>query len=329
VLSVDYVNGYVYTTKEASIATGANIQGNDCPSIVILDDTGLAVYPLYGRDYTAATAATGGGNTYLTITFVNNFEASFGTIAVLSPGLNQVLFRVKPANTDLEHGKVLQLLLESAGLTVNTTGITYGDSSFQAKCAFSIPFFDEQDFSPYLKYVQAILSSTLGYIYLNDSFQVTYRLFDAPAGTTTVDNVDIVEGSFRVETEYRDLIDQLITYNPHYNSSEVQSGTNKSSLTASSLSAKYLHGINNATRFRHVLTYINGRVDTILGVRSNRLVKYIFDTVLLNIDSNIGDDITLSRSNILGNDATKELTILSLDKSPRKTTIIATDLLGV
>lgn len=329
VLYVDRTNNYVYVTKETAIATGVTVAGNDCPSIVVSNDTDETHYLLYGRDFTATVTLTSGGNKYLKVTLVNNFEATFG-IPTLDPGVFRVRFRVRPNTTNAMHGFVVQSLLENTGLDVLVSSITSANSALPVNCNFSIPYFDQTDYSTYITYVEKILASTLGYISLNNDFEIEYHLFQAPSSTNEITDIDILKSQYKVEIDYKDIVHQIIAYNPHWSSSEaIEDTSNTPSVTETSLKARHLHGIIKTTRFVHVLEKMNTRLSDILAVRSNRKAIYNFATKIINIDNIIGDDIKLVRGGILGGDASKQLKILSLDKSPEQTRILATDLLDL
>ena len=327
---IDRTNNYVYTTKEAAISTGAVIEGNNCPSIVITNEIDQIYYALYDQDYTATVAATSGGNKYLKIDFVNNFEANHAGLTTLDPGVYQVRFRIRPDTTNAKHGSVISSLLTAAGLDINAASISSANSSLAVNCNFSIPQFDEEDFNNYVKYIELILKSALAYISLNNSFEIEYHLFSAPSSTDGLTDVDILKDSMSIELDYTDIIHQLIAFNSHWSSTEATEDTNDTpSHTEISNKSKYLHDINKVVRFRHVLESMNSRLPDIMKVRGNREALYNFSTKIINVDDIIGDDFLLSRDGILGGNATKQLKILGLSKSPKKTKIIASDLLDL
>lgn len=325
VIDIDRTNNYIYTTKEAAISTGAAILANNCPAIVI-DNFDGTYYPLYGRDYTAAITTTTGGNKYLQITFTNNFESSL-SMATLDPGNMTTYYRIRPDTTNAKHGSVLKLMLENAGLTTLASTFTTANTDLAVNCNISIPSIFESDFGSYVKYIQDILKSTLGYLTINNSFEVEYYLFVAPAGTVTITDTDILENSPRIEIEYRDIVSTIIAYNPNYASDEAIEDVNDTpSKTLSSNKAQYLHGINNTIRFVHSLESINARLPEILNLRSERRATYFFKTKTLNLDSIIGNDFILSRAGILGSEATKNLKVIGIQKTQNDVQLILTDL---
>ena len=330
VLNIDKANNYLYVTKQASIVATDSIEGNNCPTIVIRDGSAdTTYYPLYERDYTATVTATDGGNKYLKITFTNNFEATL-SMATLDPSNHRVFFRVKPDQTNGTHGKVMKTLLEKTGLTVNSASITQADTDLSANANFSIPLATEGQAGDYLTYVEKLLTSTFGFLVLNASFEVEYNIISTPSGTDTLDGGNIVDGSFSTQVEYRDISYKIVASNPHYNDEELtRDSSNTPTISSSSGKARYLHEVEDTLTFEHVLEKFNDSITRILNYRSNRTAKYTLSTVSRNLDNNVGENLTIQRDGLLGNSSTKEVFILSLNKSTNKVDIIATDLLGV
>ncbi len=330
VLYVDRTNNYLYCTKEGAISTGAVIGSNNCPSIVVTNRNDQNYYCMYGRDYSTTVTTTSGGNKLLKITFVNNFEANHAGLTALDPGLYSVKFRIRPDTTNAKHGSVIKSILESAGLTVNSSSITTANTSYSSNCCFSIPNQEEGDYKNYINYVQDVLKSAFSYISLNNSFEIVYKLYSSPSSSNEITDVDIIKDSLSVQIKYSDIVNQIIAYNPHYSADENKEDTSNSpSYTVSDSKSKYLHNITRVTRFVHVMENINARLNELIKVRSSRYCVYDFSTKLINIDNILGDDIKLNTSGLLGNETTTQLKIVSLDKSTDKTGIIATDLLNL
>ena len=325
---VDRTNNYIYVTKEANIVTNDTIIANDMPTVVV-SERETAYYLLYGRDYTITETATSGSNYIYTINLVNNFEANHAGLTILNPGVNKVLFRMKPDATNAAHGNVLKKLIESVGLTVNAASIAAANVTLSSRCNFSIPQFDETDFYPYYKYIELLLGSTFGCIFLNNSFEIEYKLFDTPSSSSTLTDNDILLDSFNMSMNYQDIVTQLIGYNPHYSSNEVTSLAATPSVTEVSNKAIYLHGINNTARFRHILEDMSSRLSDIMNFRSERLVIYNFSTATVNLDSLIGDDFKLEKTGLLGDDTSRIVTLIKVGKNTNSVSISAVDFVGV
>lgn len=318
VLYVDRSNGFVYCTSVGVTGT-PTLQSNNCPSILIRHED-IVHYCMYGRDYTATVATTSGGNKTLDITFSTSLEATMGWATPLDPSSDEVYFRVRPAK--IYHGDLLKKITESVGLIVNAASITAINAALPVYSALSIPKFDEVDYDSSLFYVEHVLESVFGYIYLDNNFELVYELFTDPSSTETITDTDIAKGSYSVRIDYQDIISQLIAYNPHANSNEfvAKTGTSLESKTA-----KCLHGFSRSTRFQHCLEDITGRLSQILKYRSNRSAKYLMKTITKNLDSHLGEDFNLVKSGLLGV-SSKQAKIISINKGVNSSSLTLTDL---
>jgi len=320
---VDRTNNYVYITKQSSIIATDTVQTNDCPSIVITDLSGNYYYPLYGRDYTASTATTSGGNKLITITFTNNFEANHSGLTALDPGVNNVHFKIKPNASYQLHSQVLKEILDKSGITTNASSFTSAGSTFSINAAFSIPFYNQQTYQPYFNYAEKICQSTLGYIYLNNDFEIAYELFSTISASTSITDIEIIEKTTSYTVNYKDIVTQLITFNPHYNSSEFVS---VASQTSSSNKSRYLHEIINVNRFQHVLEDFSSKITDHINLISERDIDYKISTKGINFDSMIGDEFNLESNDLPGGVSSKAIKIIETEKANTRTKLLVKDL---
>ena len=110
--------------------------------------------------------------------------------------------------------------MESSGLTVNTASITQADSDFSSEVVFSIPSFNESDVNNSKKYLENILKSTMGFVSLNNDFEIEYHLFKTPSNGSSITDVDKKKSSMSIEISYLDIVQQIIAYNTNYSSLE-------------------------------------------------------------------------------------------------------------
>jgi hypothetical protein len=302
------------------------VQTNDCPSIVIVDSDNNYYYCLYGRDYTASTSTTEGGNKLIKITFVNNFETNHAGLTALEPETNRVFFKIKPDADYQNQATVLKEILDMSGMVTNAASFTTAGTTLNVNAAFSIPFFDQQDFGSYIEYAESICQSTLGYIYLNNSFEIVYKLFSTVSASTDITTIDIIVNSSSYNVEYRDIVTQFIAYNPHYNSSEFVA---VSSQTESSNKARFLHELINVDRFIHVLEDFTSKITDQINVRSERDITYRFSTKGINFDSSIGDDFNLKANDLPDNNTSIGVKITDIEKGNTDTRIEAKDLYNI
>lgn len=285
------------------------------------------IYPLYERDYSITEVSTSGGNKFIKITFVNNFESNHSSMSgfPLHPDTYRLYFR--SSNTvNSSHGEFVQTILEKCGLTVNTASITQADSDLSAKCRFHIPNFDESDYKTYLAYLQDILSSVIGYVKLNTDFEVEYQLLETPTSTNERTNSLILDGSFRAGIEYGDIQTTIIGYNPHNDNQSALDAGNSPSQSSTSYLSRYLHGFDNITRFRHVLDSFVDAITRHIKIKSERRVLYNFDTATEDIDTEIGDNLLIESNKVLGSDGSVQIVVTGITKSSGKTSIEGTDL---
>jgi hypothetical protein len=320
---VDRTNNYVYITKQAGVIATDTVQTNDCPSLVITDVSGNYYYPLYGRDYTAATSTTSGGNKLIKITFTNNFETNHAGLTTLDPGVNQVYFKIKPNASDQNQATVLKEILDQAGLTTNASSFTTAGTTLNVNAAFSIPLYNESNYNEYYKYVEKICQSTLGYIYLNNSFEIVYKLFATISASTDITDTEIIVNTSNYKIDYQDIVTQFIAYNPHYNSNEFVS---TASQTASSNKARYLHNVINTDRFEHVLENYTAKITDQINLRSESDITYTFQTKGINFDSTIGDEYNLTSNDLPGQVNSKGIKIVEIEKGNTQTKLLAKDL---
>lgn len=282
--------------------------------------TGL-YYPTYGWNFTYNITTTSGGNEYMEVTFNSNLGD------YLDPNNFKLYYRARcSVASSTVHGSLIQAMCEDVGLTVNSASITTANSTLNKTVYCSYPYFDEDDYKTYREYLQDILQSTLGILYLNNSFEVEYALLSAPSSSNAVTQSLVLRDSASVSVDYQDIVDQIIAYNPHNAGQAELVYTETASTTLSSTKARYLNGIRKATRFRHVLNDISTRLQDILDVRSTRYALYRFRTATEHLDAEIGDDLQFEHRILLGGDTAKDLKILSLSKGKDFTQIEATDL---
>lgn len=280
------------------------------------------------RDYTLTeTVDSVSGNRKLSITFVNNAENEIWSVDPLSPSAHEVIYRVS-SNATLTHGTVLQLLLEKAGLTVNAAAITAANAALTDTCNFSIPNVDEQEVGPYAKYVGEILRSTLGYISVNASGEVVYKLAALPSSTDARDKNLLVMGATAFSVDYQDMLYGLRYRNPHHPAG-VAAPVVTDDYTAK---VKYLHGVTRSEEIRHCLELTGSTISRhtqIAALYARPRVVYSWQTATEDIDKALGDDVLLRTKMVLGGGGSKAVKIITVDKQTGRVAVEAEDLTGL
>lgn len=323
VIYVDSTNSYVYCEKmSAQNYTTFSLNGLS----VVVTQTSVNYYPIEGKHYNVLTQSTDAENSYVYFQFVNAFETTLGGMSTLDPTQHSVRFRIKPNHDYATHGECLKYMLSKVGgISSNSTSFSTADSDLVTNVAFSMPNFDEIDFDRYTKYFGDVLSSTFGYLRLNEDFEVEYKLFNTPSDSTSITNHDILFDEYNVVVDYKDVVNEIIAYNPHYNSIEHSS---QSGVSAKSVKAKYLHGIDKTIRFRHVLESMSTRLTTIFNSRKERKARYTLKTKTKNLDSILGEDFNLEYK-VISADSTRSMKLVSISKAPNGSRIVLDDLIGI
>lgn len=323
-------NPYNCIVETSALTTSSTVANSKSFAITIGDLGGLSHYScLYDRDFSIDdSTTTTGGNRIIKFTFTNNFEATVGMPGALDSITYDVFYRSTNSSPE-SHGQILKDFLDKVGIPYSAATFTAADAALVTKAAFSIPNFDEIDYDLYLKYVQDLLGSTLGFLRINADFEAEYYLLETPT-STDVRNADLLlRDSTQCDIEYQDIVTTLIAYNPHNSSEFETSKASTPSETRSSAKSKHLNGLENVSRFRHVLQYMTDRIDAHIGIKSTRFAKYHLETATQDIDTELGDDLQLDNKITLGGSTIQDVKVLSVDKSPGKIALEASDLKGL
>lgn len=320
----------VAATGGTAMSTSSTFTSQSGVALYWYDASATAWRTLYStRDYTTSTSSTTGGNDYVQITLVNNFEANFGAAAI-DPSTDYIKWRVfqDVSSNAARHATILGNICTAAGLTKDAVTFDAVGSSLAVDCMFSMPNCDETEYRSYLEYAQDLLGGTLGFIAMNDLEQVEYHLLDTPSSTNSRDANLCLANSVECAVEYQDVITEVIASNPHNVAQRVLDDTNGPSISRTSLKAKYLHGIDASLSLRHPLENIGLRIDAIINLRSNRRALYQFKTSTIDLTTELGDDLQLE-TNLLGTATSDDLTVIGYQRGLDSTTITATDLEGL
>lgn len=324
--SVNY--NIVFSDPSGPFSLASTVANLKSGGVVITRNNQDPIYPRIDRDVVLSNSALTFGGYSLYAEFVNNFETNFSGFTALNPQTDRVFVRFSQSTVD-SHAAALKYILETAGLTTNTTSFTNAETALSTKVRFHQCNFDESDYDTYLKYVQDILKSTLGFLRINSDDEIEYYLLDAPTSSSVRDSSLTLDGATRCEVDYRDIATEIIAYNPHYDSKQAIDLSSSPAETESAPKARYLHNINNVDRFRHVLEEISSKILDHINLKSKRNAIYSFSTSTEDIDTELGDDIELQNKIVLGSSDTQDLKVISIDKSPGRTSLEAQDLKGL
>jgi len=300
---------------------------NKAPGIIIKQANELFL-PVYERDFFKTEFLLSSGNTYMKITFNNNFEANHSGLNGLNPSEHSIHYRATEKNNSSykNQEKALERILIKGGALVDSASILQAGLDLDEDVQMSIPEFDETEYKDYLHYAERITQSTFGYLGVNVSGRFFYNIMKAPtAGSSRDDNINL-NNSVKSKINYKDSVTKLIASNKHdfYFDKETTS-----SVSIENLKAKYLDGISKEVKFDHVLKDISGRLPFILDSLSSREIIYEWKTATKDLDTEIGDVITLISSEVLGGSGSVNIRVFSLNKGNDFTTIKAVPLEGL
>jgi hypothetical protein len=337
---VCYVGNFTYlgnpynciiSSPGGNFTLSSTVTNNKSFGIVIFDATDQSIHPCsISRDFIITdTTITSGGNRLIKIIFTGGFESNIGLIAPdLNPNIHKVMYRSSNVSPHT-HAQIIKDMAELVDLPTNSASFTQAEADLSVNAMFSIPAFDEQDFKTYLEYVQDVLKSTLGFLKINSDFEVEYQLLEAPTSTDIRDRSLTIQDDTKCKVEYQDLKTTLISYNPHNSSDFETLKTPSPAETRSNPKAQRLHGVDKTVQFRHSLQTITDRIDAHIGFSSMRSATYEFSTATQDIDSELGQDVEFQNKIVLGNSQIQDVKIVTINKSPSKTSIEAKDLKGL
>lgn len=340
---ITHVGEFTYSGNTYDIAindsaapgsTSSTIHVNPCIGVLI---TGMAnydnpgLYPMHFRDFTmSATASSGTFNFYgctrQSIVFASNFEANFPSAPTLDPGSHSVQFTVAQTG-DFKHGKLIERLLYSAGLTPDSASITAANTALTDSVYHQIPYRSENTYGSHRKYIEDILRSTLGYLRVGSDGEIEYKLLEAPTTGLALDESNCELEA--IDVSYDDVVGSVVFRNEHLNATTTSPSLYRDETDISF--ARQTHGFVREADLSHVLGPSNTitKATDIASIRARAFTTYRMKVATLAIDLLLGDDVTVTADWILGGEGTKNLKVIGLEKGIDGVTITATDLEGL
>lgn len=303
ILWVDYTNKHVYVEKDAGLDGSWYFTAADYVVTAFIEQNGTFTRLKQDKDFVVNNTAVDNidgqdAKNFIFMSLNSNLETTLG-ISTIDPVNDRIYFRIRFGN--IGHGETLKKALKGAGISINEASFDQADIDLPVNCNFQIPYVNEADINPYYNYIQDILKSTLGYLSLDDNFNVTYKLFSAPVGTESITETNIERGSFGIEIKYRDITSEIIAYNLHLAAEDIttKSATVTPSKTLRNNRSLYLHQYNNTDQFVHVIDNIVPTLQKILAIRSKRRVNYTMRTKNINLDTKLGDEFLIDHPQTL------------------------------
>lgn len=242
----------------------------------------------------------------------------------------QLKFRFSPAN-EMTHGEALKFIVESAGMTTNASSFSQADTDLSANVSITFPLEMSSSFDSYLSACQAITSSTLGLLRLNESREVEYKVLKNPS-LMAVDHYRTTDNMINGETnslcEYQDILTRFSFENPQlFGLSEMANSGSFSVVDVAK--AKQLHRVEKSKIIKHYLTNISTRKTSIAGYLSSPTVEYTLATASEDLSANLGDVVQITNNASASANETVTGIITSIDHGASKTTIKINELRGI
>ena len=270
-----------------------------------------------------------------------NLSALYITINFGSPGLTD-LFNIQEvnhqnlycrfsSNESVTHGEALQLIVESSGMSVNSTTFDDADTALSANVSMTLPANDATQFGSYLDAAQSITSSTLGILRVNEDREVEYELLDNPTGLTTDgtrDTVNMLSGETSSNIEYQDIYSSIEFSNPQLKNVDAIKGTGPNAVIESA-KVKQLHRVDRTKTVEHVLESIQDRKEAIAGYFGAPTVEYSLSTSSEDLASSIGDVIEITNTAVADETEVVKGIITALDQRGAKTNVRINEIRGV
>jgi outer membrane lipoprotein-sorting protein len=281
---------------------------------VVSDGTlyGLPISKLY-VDFYAPTA---------TAVFNDNLELS-------DLDLTSVQVRFSP-NQTVMHGDLVSFLLQAAGLTPNAASITQANTDLVRNVSVTFPLDGGDEFSNILDCLEYVVQSTFGYLSLNDSREIEYKLVTDPSletATGTRDNSLIVKSSAISRIEYQDVISNVQFSNPQYVNIDSFDMTGAAS-TEERPTAQWLHGRQKLKVYKHCLSDAP-RTDAIAGFLSEPTVDISLTTASIDLGTRIGDIIEVTSGAVCNETDTVKALVVDINSSTSQTQIKLNEIRGI
>lgn len=312
----------------------------DSPA-VFLEKGGKVYIPFAEKDYTTSVTSLASGNKIVKITFVNNFEtrsaisvdneisqscfginiddiqsikntqrvaagnASITLDRLENVGEMNVYYVARTSGSDHNWAANLKRLIDDAGYSTSAASFTAAASALATDTHFTIPFSGENNFSPYNKYIEAILRSVFGVIFFDNAQDINVKLFSA-AGTskTGADCNNILTGQLSMKIDYNDLVTELQLSNEHVSPETLlNDDTNE---IISNLASKFLNDTEKRESMKHVLVDLsavsdtNERLDKMIQFKNASIVTYKLRTATDHLDTEVDDLVTITSDFVLG-----------------------------
>lgn len=217
IVLIDGVGSY-YTTESilGAPTVGQTIIVPVISSVIWYNNANNEHYEtFYKRDYEIIDH----GNSLYGIKFNFGFEANIGA-PNLDPNTDRIYIKARrlASVTDSNHGRSIKnlLLTEFAVSEINET--SFNSPIFNLNLCYQLPF-NGESFVSKKDILQKMLTSTMGFIYLDSDFKIAYgnyQLSDNIVATEKITDTEIELNSISHEIDYEDVYESVNFNNPYF-----------------------------------------------------------------------------------------------------------------
>lgn len=222
----------------------------------------------------------------------------------------------------LGHSRAIRFLLNTLEIDTNDTSFSAAQTALPLEIRMQVPKFGTTELPLYREIIEDISGSALTYLSQNEDGEAEIGVLESPVAGSTRDDSLVISGSQSVGYGYNDIYQTINYSNRHAfirqeQDVEIEETSDNRSIR--------LHGENRTFEFEHVLDDISTRIGAHLELRSSRQATYSYTVATEDIDTDLGEDITLESDKITPT-GSENVKITSIKRSADRIQVKATDL---
>lgn len=335
--------GFVYPES----GPGCSLSAVFSPTVWTVNGSGDIIRPCAAiRDFTHVVNPAPYGNV-VGVRFKENYQLTgtsyipaddqtgFGISSAVNANATRVKFRISQVYTDNSDRsfKIMQDI-------INLGALSSVDADFLAltdkRMLFSVPFIGSTTYPTYLDLLAKIAANQLCVFYQNTDFEIGVKevTFPISGSSMQLTAADIIRGSFIPEVRYDDCYTRIVGDNIHSGSKDraenvfgLGNGSLNPDINQLNREFSCLNGFQDKQLiFSHLFLE---RDDVEIKHYSNPRIYYRFQTSSINLDSNIGDKITIEHPGLLNGATSQDCMILEITKGVNTCSIVASPFIEI
>lgn len=247
-----------------------------------------------------------------------------------NPLISRKLKYAYRTNNPVTHAEGIEFICKSAGLDVSSMSISSANAALTgADLSMSIPLEQNGDFQSYLKACQAITTSTLGVLAVNEDREIEYKVLDTIVTPDyTRDSTDLLQGEQGSAIDFQDIATQIKMENPHLKSLEGYDDV-LTNISAIDGDAEFLHRVSSVKTVFHYFKSASSVISRIAGYFKNPTVQYNIASSSKDLNTVVGDIVEITNPAAASTSGVASGVVVSVDSSGTKTNIILNELRGL